>query len=550
MKSQMTIGKKLFLSFGGAALLTLIVSFFALQSIGTLGAMLDRIISRTSQKQYLACTIDTGESDVVAAERGIVLRGLTKDQNLLEQSNREFTEAMDGMKNRASEFVPLIDSDEARQQVADLQRGMDKMRQNHQQLYTLAAGGKTEEAAAFLLQTVVPDCNQVSAQTKSMVQLQNRMMADSQKAAQSSVAQSRWVTAIIIGFALLVGCIVVFIVRQVNRSLRQAVTELGEGAGQTASAAAQVSSSSQALAQGSSEQAASLEETSASSEEINSMARKNTENSRSAADLVTQSQQKFAQTNQSLEQTVVAMGEINAQSGKISKIIKVIDEIAFQTNILALNAAVEAARAGEAGMGFAVVADEVRNLAQRCAQAAKDTASLIEESIAKSNDGKAKVDQVATAIRAITEESTKIKTLVDEVNLGSQEQARGIEQIGKAITQMEQVTQKTAASAEESASAAEELNAQSETLEEIVERLTAMVGGGEAANGRTHQAQRRAPAAGAKALQRPGQSSTSLAALRKAVSHPAKSAERPEPVLAARGANPEAFPLEEQFKEF
>ena len=196
---------------------------------------------------------------------------------------------------------------------------------------------------------------------------------------------------------------------------------------------------------------------------------------------MTQSQQKFVQTNQSLDESVVAMGEINTQSDKISKIIKVIDEIAFQTNILALNAAVEAARAGEAGMGFAVVADEVRNLAQRCAQAAKDTAALIEESIAKSNDGKVKVDQVAAAIRTITEESAKVKTLVDEVNLGSQEQARGIEQIAKAITQMEQVTQKTAANAERSASAAEELNAQSETLKDIVARLTAMVGGGEAA---------------------------------------------------------------------
>jgi methyl-accepting chemotaxis protein/methyl-accepting chemotaxis protein-1 (serine sensor receptor) len=222
------------------------------------------------------------------------------------------------------------------------------------------------------------------------------------------------------------------------------------------------------------------------------MARKNTENSRSAADLVTQSQHKFVQTNQSLDQSVVAMGEINTQSDKISKIIKVIDEIAFQTNILALNAAVEAARAGEAGMGFAVVADEVRNLAQRCAQAAQDTAALIEESISKSNDGKVKVDQVAVAIRTITEESAKVKTLVDEVNLGSQEQARGIEQIGKAISQMEQVTQKTAANAEESASAAEELNAQSETLKGIVERLTSMVGGGEATKGHAGQTHRRA----------------------------------------------------------
>jgi methyl-accepting chemotaxis protein/methyl-accepting chemotaxis protein-1 (serine sensor receptor) len=206
------------------------------------------------------------------------------------------------------------------------------------------------------------------------------------------------------------------------------------------------------------------------------MARKNSENSHGAAQLVTQSQQKFVETHQSLSHMVVAMSEIKAHSDKIGKIIKVIDEIAFQTNILALNAAVEAARAGEAGMGFAVVADEVRNLAQRCAQAAKDTAALIEESIAKSSDGQEKVDQVVTAIRAITEASDRVKTLVDEVNVGGQEQATGIEQIGKAIIQMERVTQQTAANAEESASAAEELNAQSETVKALVARLTAMVG--------------------------------------------------------------------------
>jgi methyl-accepting chemotaxis protein/methyl-accepting chemotaxis protein-1 (serine sensor receptor) len=266
-------------------------------------------------------------------------------------------------------------------------------------------------------------------------------------------------------------------VRGLSGILRQTTYELRESAEQVASAAGQVASSSQALAQGSSEQAASLEETSASTEEINSMATRNSDNSRSAAGLVTQSQQKFTETNQALGQMVAAMDEINTESCKISKIIKVIDEIAFQTNILALNAAVEAARAGEAGMGFAVVADEVRNLAQRSAQAAKGTSALIEESIVKSNHGKAKVDQVATAIRSITEESVQVKTLVDEVNLGSQEQARGIGQIGKAIVEMQKVTQGTAASAEESAAAAEELSAQSETLKDIVGRLAAMVDG-------------------------------------------------------------------------
>ena len=236
-------------------------------------------------------------------------------------------------------------------------------------------------------------------------------------------------------------------VSQISRTLQRVATEMADGAGQVASAAGQVAASSQSLAQGASEQAASIEETSAATEEIHSMARRNTENSNSAAALVLQSQEKFEETRASLDQMVVAMNEITTSSGKISKIIKVIDEIAFQTNILALNAAVEAARAGEAGLGFAVVADEVRNLAQRCAQAAKDTADLIEDSVVKSNAGKVKVDQVAGAIRIVTDEAAKIKVLVDEISVGSQEQARGIEQIGSAITQMDQVTQRAAASA-------------------------------------------------------------------------------------------------------
>ncbi|SPE26072.1 Putative sensory transducer protein (fragment) [Candidatus Sulfopaludibacter sp. SbA3] len=219
-----------------------------------------------------------------------------------------------------------------------------------------------------------------------------------------------------------------------------------------------------------------MEETSASGEEISSAAQKNTENSRSASDLVVQSQQMFNEANGLLDQTVAAMGEIKGSSDRIAKIIRVIDEIAFQTNILALNAAVEAARAGEAGMGFSVVADEVRNLAQRCAQAAKDTASLIEGSISSSRDGKVKVDLVAESIRKIIEVSIKVKSLVEGVNLGSAEQAKGIEQVAQALISMEQMTQTTAAAAEEGSAAAEELTAQSETLRGIAERLTTIIG--------------------------------------------------------------------------
>jgi methyl-accepting chemotaxis protein/methyl-accepting chemotaxis protein-1 (serine sensor receptor) len=262
----------------------------------------------------------------------------------------------------------------------------------------------------------------------------------------------------------------------INRELSNGIKTLMQAASQIAASSGEIAGSSRSLAQGSSNQAASLEETSASMEEINSMARRNTEDSATAANLVTVAQDRFVDAHQNIEQMIDAMREINTQSNKISKIIHVIDEIAFQTNILALNASVEAARAGTAGMGFAVVAEEVRNLAQRCATAASDTSKLIEESISKSRGGKDKVDQVASIIHAITTDSTEIKKLVEQVNAGSNEQAGGISQIGKAVARMEQVTQSTAAAAEQGAAAAEVLSGQSERLRDIVGQLTLMVG--------------------------------------------------------------------------
>jgi len=265
--------------------------------------------------------------------------------------------------------------------------------------------------------------------------------------------------------------------KQVSKPLRDLAARLAEGAHQVAASATQVSTSGQALADSASSQAASLEETSASSEEISSMARRTSDDCRSTANLVMTSQNTFTATNRSLGELVAAMDEINSSSTKVSKIIKVIDEIAFQTNILALNAAVEAARAGESGMGFAVVADEVRNLAQRCAQAAKDSAQIVEESIQCSNLGKQKLDDVAVSVRGVTGESIKVKELVDQINIASTEQTRGISQIARAISTMEKVTQSSAATAEESAAAAAELTEQSNVLNDIVFNLGQVIEG-------------------------------------------------------------------------
>jgi methyl-accepting chemotaxis protein len=271
--------------------------------------------------------------------------------------------------------------------------------------------------------------------------------------------------------------VVVLLGRSITGPLKTISTDLMVSAREVAASAGQSSTSAQSLSQGATEQAASLEETSASMEEMASMTRKNAESSQTAAHLMVDVDARVQESNRALGDMVTSMASIQESSLRVAKIIRTIDEIAFQTNILALNAAVEAARAGEAGMGFAVVADEVRNLAQRSAQAARDTASLIEESIEKAQSGNAKVGQVAASISAITESVTQVKGLVEEVSVASRQQSQGLDQVSQAIAQMETVTQTTAATAEESAASGEELNAQAEVSMSIVGRLDLLVVG-------------------------------------------------------------------------
>jgi hypothetical protein len=282
---------------------------------------------------------------------------------------------------------------------------------------------------------------------------------------------------VLAGIVLALGGLAWGLSHALTRPIMVRIAELSLGADQVTVAATQLSESSQSLSQGATEQAASLEETSASMEEISSMTSGNAANATAAADRVEEVDAQLRQFGQALGAAGASMHRIRTSSAQVSKIIKTVDEIAFQTNILALNAAVEAARAGEAGMGFAVVADEVRNLAQRSAQAAKDTATLIEDAIDSSEAGVRSVEQITSSIGVIQTNVADVRGLVLAVRDSSQQQAHGAQQVSQAVVQLEKVTQSTAASAEESAAASEELSAQAATTKHSVQTLVEIVNG-------------------------------------------------------------------------
>jgi methyl-accepting chemotaxis protein len=251
-------------------------------------------------------------------------------------------------------------------------------------------------------------------------------------------------------------------------NLNAALLQVATASAQVASASIQINTGSQALAQGASEHAGSLEEISGSLQEVASATRQNASHANQARGLADAAQNSTAKGVQSMERLASAMNDIRESSGKTARIVKTIDEIAFQTNLLALNAAVEAARAGDAGRGFAVVAEEVRNLAIRSAEAAKTTATLIEESVARAEGGTGINEEVMRDLAEIHGHVRNVAEVVSKIATSSEAQSQGVEQIRTAIEQMNQVTQQTAAHSEESASAAEELSAQAEEMRGLV----------------------------------------------------------------------------------
>ena len=473
---NLTVGQKLKMVIASMLIVGIGLTVSALYSISRITQELETSTGSTAEKLSLAGDAKAAANIMRTGQRGILLNGFQHDPAGMLAAESDYSKKKANALALVAQIEARMTRGEDRQTIEQLKADIETHAACFQQIAELCAAGKLKEASAFYKDRGAPAGVAMEQTATRMMAQEIALMRDSAASGRSQ-AHLATATMTLIG-ALGIGILILssFVIAAITKAMSNLALEVGEGTSQVFSAAAQVAVSSQRLAQDASQAAAAIEETSAAAQQVSTMARKSSEQARTAASLMDTVDARVSDGNKTLGEMVESMAAITESSGRISKIIHVIDEIAFQTNILALNAAVESARAGQAGMGFAVVANEVRNLAQRSADAARDTAGLIEDSIAKSNDGSVKLQQVAKVIRGITENTGQVKTFIDQVSTTSLEEARGVDQISQGVAQMERATQDTASFSQQSAAASEQLSAQAKVLNHIAHQMGSMVG--------------------------------------------------------------------------
>lgn len=475
MLNSLKLRTRIGLGFGVVLMLMAIIIFITFFNLKQIIGSIDIIVAKNNQKLNDYYELDRSQILMGRYERTLLLmndqQSMQAQNDKLENERQNYTnihEKLFAMSASKTEISLRAKIDEKQKMANPLE----------DRLIELALSGKQMMAVELLMQEARPVTQKWQDAIEETLEYINKSNLQEQNTAKRWAA-GLLVSIILLGAVAIVGgTMVAFIItRSITKPMNSIASRIGEGAQQVAAASGQLSASAQQLSQGSTEQVAAIEETSFTLQESASMMEQNTANTKQAAGLSEKAKKSADKGSAEMQEMLDSIREIKNSSDQISKIIKVIDDIAFQTNILALNAAIEAARAGQAGMGFAVVAEEVRNLAGRSAQAAKDTTAIIETNIELSVKGVAVANKVRQALDEITGQSNKVSELMGEIAAASQEQVQGIDQVSKAMTQVGTVTQQNAANAEESASAAEELNAQAESMRKIVLELSTLVDG-------------------------------------------------------------------------
>jgi methyl-accepting chemotaxis protein len=489
MFTHLSLSQKLYAGFAAVLIIVACLGFFALKEIKGIGTHSEKIVKDNMPGITIAMQIDVmARRNMVLAARHIFetdpenIAAIDKD---LEENRAQLDEAF-------KKYESTITTEKDRQLFEAIGAPRTVFRNLlNEKLLVLSRANKNEEAAKLyngeFNKAYFPYRDAIVALAEYNIKSGEESgtnISESISSAQTGII-SGLIAAILVGAAL-----GFFLSRSISTALNRVIESLSEGSSQVSSASNQVSSSSQSMAEGASEQASSLEETSASLEEMASMTRQNSDNAKMANTTAAETKASVDRSREAMRRMGDAITQIKSSSDQTAKIIKTIDEIAFQTNLLALNAAVEAARAGEAGKGFAVVAEEVRNLAQRSAEAAKNTSALIEESQQNAINGVNASQEVGGILTQVVEKVQSLTQLIGEVANASEEQAKGIDQITTAVSQMDKVTQSNAANAEESASASEELFAQAKELGDMVNVLIGIVKGAGAAHSHTASVER------------------------------------------------------------
>lgn len=471
---RITIGARIGLGFG---LLILLLGVVAVAGFVTIGN-----ISELAQ-----VVKDNIEGNMFMVEREVDHLRWVQDLDKLIIYGADFTGQLDHTKCALgswlySEETKSITDPDLKRLLADLQKPHQQLHESAVNIISLRQAGNVDGVQEAYVSQTLPALNTTTGTLRQIRtrydQIAQELAGDAAQDLAQTAANGRMLILI---FGIVSGIIgiaaALLIAITLLRVLKQIIMDLDSGATQVASASQQISSASQQLSSASLQQAAAVEETASALQQSASTIQQNSDNTHRASELTILARDAADNGNTQAAAMASSMTAMKQSSGEISKVIKVIDDIAFQTNILALNAAVEAARAGEAGMGFAVVAEEVRSLAQRSAQAAKDTAAMIERSIDAADEGVTSATTVTGSLKSIGDHVRKVTALVQELSAAGQEQATGISQVTKAVTQIEQATQQNAATAEESSSAAEELSAQAVALQQVVSQLNVLVNG-------------------------------------------------------------------------